>query len=95
MPLDLMAAVGVGGPLSGKINSSYENEGIAELGGVHGDPDDGDPVEVDVLKLLSREVSISITVFNRGITLLTGDSEEMRRLHRFICVVESELSGPE
>ena len=66
---------------------------IAELDGVHGNPDDGSPIEVDVLLLSTEKESVSIKIFNRGITLLMRDSEEMRRLHRFIRVVEKELGG--
>jgi len=93
MPGDLTIAVSVGESLmTHRIVDSYKNEQITDLDGDHGDPEAGDPVEVDVLKLETADTFLSITVFNRGIALLFGDNEEIRRLHRFFCVIEKELA---
>jgi hypothetical protein len=91
MPDELMAAVSVSGPVSNKIDTSYKQERIAELDGRYGDASAGDPTEVDVLVVTTVDEDISVTVFNRGVALLTGDSEAMRRLHRFFGTIESEL----
>jgi hypothetical protein len=94
MPTELMAAVSVRRPISNKIYGSYKEERIAELSGEYGDATVGDPPEVDVLALSTDDTEVSITVFNRGIMLLTSDDEKVRRLHRFFCTIEKELGEP-
>ncbi|MDY0298097.1 MAG: hypothetical protein RB296_12355 [Acidobacteriota bacterium] len=59
-------------------------EGLLELGGVYGDPDMGDPVEYDYLRLVLGNHSVEITVFNRGITLFTSDDEKVISIHRVL-----------
>jgi hypothetical protein len=74
------------------IQRSYEVENITALSGCYGDADSGDPVEVDILTVEDDQRTVSVTIFNRGIALLTSADGEMSRLHRFISVVERELS---
>jgi hypothetical protein len=66
---------------------SLEREGILDLSGTWGDPDIGDPIEVDVIRVRGRGVSADLTFYNRGITLFRTDSEETRRIHRFCCTL--------
>ncbi len=93
MPRDLMAAVSIGRKeMTAGIANSFAREEIENLSGTYGDPSMGEPVEIDFLEIsVSNREAISVQAFNRGITLLVGDSDEMRRLHRFICVLEDEL----
>ena len=49
-----------------------------------GDERIGDPVEYDNLKLVLTDSTVEITVFNRGITLLMSDDEQVRRIHRIL-----------
>ena len=93
MPINLTTAVSITEPDRKRIAKSYKKERIAELSGSHGNLRDGSPVEVDVLLLSTEREDVSIKIFNRGITLLMRDNEEMRRLHRFIGVLEKELGG--
>jgi hypothetical protein len=62
------------------------------LSGVYGDQTAGDPVEVDRLEIETGDKDISAIVLNRGISLLSTDNEEIRRLHRFFGVLHSELA---
>jgi hypothetical protein len=34
--------------------------------------------------------TVEITVFNRGITLLTSDDERVQRIHRVLCRLDKE-----
>jgi hypothetical protein len=72
------------------VRRSIREERILELGGVYGDPDAGDPVEYDHLKLVSSEGEVEIEFFNRGITLLFTDDERVRRIHRVLCRLDEE-----
>jgi hypothetical protein len=67
---------------------SIREERILELGGVYGDPDAGDPVEYDHLKLVIPEGVVEIEFFNRGITLFMTDDERFRRIHRVLCKLD-------
>jgi hypothetical protein len=66
---------------------SLEREGILDLSGTWGDPDIGDPIEVDVIRVRGRGISADLIFYNRGITLFRTDSEETRRIHRFCCTL--------
>lgn len=67
---------------------SIQQERVLELGGVCGDPDAGDPVEYDHLKLVSPDGDVEIEFFNRGITLFMTDDERFRRIHRVLCKLD-------
>jgi len=66
---------------------SLECEGILDLAETWGDPDVGDPIEVDVIRVRGRGIRTDITFYNRGITLFHANSEEARRIHRFCCTL--------
>ena len=71
--------------LSVDARNAIQEERILELAGVYGDPDVGDPVEYDHLKLVGPEGVVEIEFFNRGITLFMTDDERFRRIHRVLC----------
>lgn len=92
IPEDIICAVNADQDLISEwIIKSFQKERIAELAGTYGDPAIADPVEVDFLTIDFDERSITIEVFNRGVTLFLKSSDEVVRLHRFFCVVEKEL----
>jgi hypothetical protein len=62
-------------------------ERIIELDGTYGNPDWGDPIEIDLLNIETKSGIVSIRVFNRGIILLMTNDETMKRLHRFFGVL--------
>jgi hypothetical protein len=68
-------------------------ENLLNLGGVYGDKNAGDPLEYDHLKLVLTDDAVEITVFNRGITLLTSDDERVRRIYRVLCKVDESGKG--
>ncbi len=68
-----------------EVREAAEQEGLRELGGVYGDRNVGDPVQYDHLKLWFGDKIVEITVLNRGIMLLFGDDERLRRIHRLAC----------
>jgi len=93
LPEELLVAVSVGPSLVTKgLVRSFEKERIGELSGQYGDRTAGDPIEVDRLEVETAERSIAVTVFNRGVAMLSANSDEIGRLHRFFGVIEEELA---
>lgn len=75
------------------VLDSIEREIVAALEGKWGAPKAGDPMQVDVIDLETDTDVVSIEVFNRAITLVHDDSEEVRRIHRVCAVLEAATSG--
>jgi len=87
-PESLPARVWHGEEIPLEVRKAIRDEGLFQLGGVYGDPDIGDPVEYDHLKLILTGDTVEITVFNRGITLFVSDDERLRRIHRVLCKLD-------
>ena len=52
-----------------------------DLGGTYGDPEAGDPIQYDGLRIEHDEGNVEIVVYNRAILLFVTDSEVVRRIH--------------
>ena len=78
----------VGPAIPDAILESFTAERMAELSGEFGDPNVGQPTEVDFLAVSCGGKVTTIRVFNRGIALLTETVPEIKRLHRFFCTVQ-------
>jgi len=78
-----------GNDLPEELRSAVFDEGILELGGVYGDPDVGDPVQYDHLKIFLDDEVVHIEFFNRAIALLFADEERFRQIHRVLCKLGS------
>lgn len=87
-PDRIPARVWRGAHIPVEIKTAISEEDILNLGGVYGDKMAGDPVEYDHLRLVLTDNTVEITVYNRGITLLTTDDERVRSIHRFIYTLE-------
>ena len=57
---------------------------LLDLGGTYGDPDAGDPIQYDELRIEHDEGDVEIVVYNRAILLFTSDGEAVRRIHQ-VC----------
>jgi len=90
---DLPMKVWRGSQIDAEIIRSIHNEDILNLGGVYGDKDIGDPPEYDHLRIALTDDEVEIEFFNRGILLLTADSETYRRIHRFLCVLDNHIAN--
>jgi len=90
---DLPVKVWRGSQIDAEIIRSIHNEDILKLGGVYGDRDMGDPPEYDHLRIVLTDDEVEIEFFNRGISLLTTDSETYRRIHRFLCVLDNHIAN--
>lgn len=71
------------------VKRSFKQERIMELKGEFGLPGAGKPEEIDSLKVSVEGQKWEIRVFNRGIALFTAETDELLRLHRFFCVLQS------
>ncbi len=51
---------------------------LLDLGGTYGDPNAGDPIQYDELRIEHDQGEVEIVVYNRAILLFTTDSEAVR-----------------
>jgi len=58
---------------------------LLDLGGADGDPEAGDPIQYDELRVAHDQGEVEIVVYNRAIVLFTSDSEAMKRIHQGCC----------
>jgi hypothetical protein len=78
-PDSLPVKVWRGVKIPADVRKAVNDEDLLNLGGVYGDKNAGDTVE--------------ITVFNRGITLFMTDDERVRRIHRVLCKLDGVKEG--
>ena len=71
-----------------EIMQVMEDERIFQLQGDYGNPDLGDPIEVDHLLIETDRGLHELRVFNRGIMLLMTNDDTFRRLHRFFVALD-------
>ena len=64
------------------------------LAGEWGEPDAGEPIEYERLRVAYDRGAFEITLFNRGIMLIFCDDERIRRMHRVLCVVHDAVGRP-
>jgi len=67
------------------VEAAIRKEGLRGLDGTYGNEHAGDPVEYDHLRLVFSDKTVDITIFNRGITLLSTDDAKVQRIHRVLC----------
>ena len=58
---------------------------LLDLSGTYGDPEGGDPIRYDELRIEHDQGEVEIVVYNRAILLFTTDSEAVRRIHQVCC----------
>src|SRR5439155_6018344 len=61
------------------------NGHLLDLGGSYGDPEAGDPIQYDGLRIEQGQRDVEIVVYNRAILLFTTDSEAVKRIHEVCC----------
>ncbi len=69
------------------VRSIHEN-GLLSLGGVHGYPDVGEPIQFDEIRIDYEGGQVEIGVFNRAIMLFKTNDELYVRVHRVCCKIE-------
>jgi hypothetical protein len=67
-----------------QVLECLEREAVEELDGLWGDSEVGDPIQVDIVEVVTDEDLIVLEVLNRAIQVTHTDSEDVRRIHR-IC----------
>jgi len=53
---------------------------LLDLGGTYGDPETGDPIQSDELRIEHDQGDVEFVVYHRAILLFTTDSEAVRRI---------------
>ena len=72
------------------VLTAIEENNILQTAGEYGDRDAGEPIQYDHLVVEHSGGRTEITFYNRGISLLFGDSETERQIHR-VCVILERL----
>ena len=65
---------------------------LLDLAGTYGDPNAGDPIQYDELRIERDQGDVEIVVHNRAILLFTSDSEAVRRIHQACCRLD-DIAG--
>jgi len=65
---------------------------LLDLGGTYGDPQAGDPIQYDELRIEHDHGDVEIVVCNRAILLFTTDSHAVRRIHEVCCRLD-DIAG--
>ena len=58
---------------------------LLALGGTYRDPNTGDPIQYDALRIEHDQGEVEIVLYNRAILLFTTDSEAVKRIHEVCC----------
>jgi len=66
---------------------------LLDLGGTYGDPETGDPIQYDELRIKHDQGEVEIVVYNRAILLFRTESEAVRRIHQVCCRLD-DLAAP-
>src|SRR5206468_3628305 len=61
---------------------------LLTLAGTYGDPQAGDPIQYDELRIEHDQGDVEIVVYNRAILLFFTDSEAVKRIHQ-VCAAGS------
>ena len=59
---------------------------LLDLGGTYDDPEAGDPIQYDELRIEHDQGDVEIVVYNRAILLFTTESEAVKRIHQVCCL---------
>ena len=65
---------------------------LLDLAGIYGDPEAGDPIQYDQLRIEHDQGAVEIVVFHPAILLFTTDSEAVRRIHEGCCRLD-DIAG--
>jgi hypothetical protein len=65
---------------------------LVNLGGTYGDPQAGDPIQYDQLRIEHDQGMSDIVVYNRAIRLFTTDREAVRWIHQGCCRLD-DITG--
>ncbi len=84
-PKDLPVAIWRSPEFPAGVEAAIRKEGLRSLDGIYGNEHVGDPVEYDHLRLVFSDKAVEITIFNRGITLLSTGDAKVQRIHRVLC----------
>ncbi len=86
----LKTAVFEGTNLSKEIVDAIFDNDLLSVKNRHGNPNDGEPIEIDLLQIIHDQGIKEITVYNRGIMLFLTDDESIKRIHRVCCVIRKQ-----
>jgi hypothetical protein len=73
------------------VIDAIERERLEEVAGEWGEPDAGEPIEYERLRVAYERGAFELTLFNRGILLIFYDDERIRRMHRVLCMVHDAV----
>jgi hypothetical protein len=65
---------------------------LLDLGGTYGDPEAGDPIQYDELRIEQDQGAVEIAVYNRAILLFLTESDAVKRIHQVCCRLD-DIAG--
>ena len=65
---------------------------LLDLAGTYGDPEPGDPIQYDELRIEHDQGDVEIVVYDRAILLFMTDTEAVKRVHEVCCRLD-DLAG--
>jgi hypothetical protein len=65
---------------------------LLDLGGTYGDPNAGDPIQYDELRIEHDQGEVEIIVYNRAILPFMTDTEAVKRIHQVCCRLD-DIAG--
>ena len=79
----------VGDEIPPDLLTAIRDNQLLDAAGTYGDPEAGRPIEYDHLTIVHDEGSVDIEFYNRGISLIFGDVEREKQIHRVCCVLRN------
>ena len=89
-PGDLAVQTWQGANVPSDVGKAIFQEDLLELGGTYGDRAAVGPVEYDHLRIVLKDDTVDIEVFDRQMLLSTHD-EELHRIHRVLCRLDKAV----
>ena len=71
-------------PVSADVLALLDHH-LLDVAGTYRDPNTGDPIQYDALRIEHDQGDVEIVIYNRAILLFRTDSEAVRRIHEVCC----------
>ena len=71
-------------PVSADVLALLDHH-LLDVAGTYGDPNAGDPIQYDGLRIEHGQRDVEIVVYNRAVLLFTTDREAVRRIYQVCC----------
>lgn len=74
-----------------EVLAAINENHLLDVGGTYGDSEAGEPIQYDHLLIEHSSGKVEITFYNRGISLVFGNNETERQIHRVCSILERRM----